>query len=495
MKTAIVAVFALSALSPIPSRAETAAERWGRAQTQYNSYEARREWRERNVQTPNLTSPSQSATNAASVVDSTPRSGSEVAAEHQRKMDAMQKRWDDGCGFTLQERMDCAARKQQAAFDEEFKKAAAESRKRQAKENKAAAKLQAKALKMAFKSDEKWDEFFKEIPPEERKWVIQGYEVTQHWHSPFADFARDFRDGSLKPIEGDGMASARKILERCAAFGNLWCVNDLGDLLIVQDPQNGEKNAVELYAKAHKRLIERRLDPNLDIQESTKWYSPAGYSLSVKLIRAYAYGWGTPVDLAKASEAFRFLDAAFSYEAGGLNAKSKGQGPQMRQAWGEAVNLYGELYAQGILVKQNSAYAQSWLNNAFVNAVESGDPRRVRLNILLTLLNAGGDLPDKAATVKELSAALDEGYTTGGGELAYRLLKGLGVPADPSKAYEITQKLPAMEPGAFVRLTKLWLGEDGVTRDAAKAIEMIERFGDPKNPEHAKLMEEARRAT
>jgi hypothetical protein len=72
--------------------AETAAERWGRAQTQYNSYDAQRESRERNKPGySNISTPQTSAP----VYDNTPRSGSEVAAEHERVMEAMHKKWAD----------------------------------------------------------------------------------------------------------------------------------------------------------------------------------------------------------------------------------------------------------------------------------------------------------------------------------------------------------------------------------------------------------------
>ena len=99
--------------------------------------------------------------------------------------------------------------------------------------------------------------------------------------------------------------------------------------------------------------------------------------------------------------------------------------------------------------------------------------------------------PFEAGQVKE---AFDAGYTYVGGEYAYRILKGEGTPASPEESFKVAAALPAIEPEALSRLARAWLGADGVTRDPAKAVALLERFVDAKNAEHARLLEEAKKS-
>ena len=92
-RTAAAAIFLLLAAVPPAVNAETEAERWGRAQTQYNSYEANQQSRQRNSRPIKLESINTESSNTSSA----PRSSSEILSEHQRKMDAMHERWRDEC--------------------------------------------------------------------------------------------------------------------------------------------------------------------------------------------------------------------------------------------------------------------------------------------------------------------------------------------------------------------------------------------------------------
>lgn len=466
--------------------AETAAERWGTAQTQYNSYEAQRESRERNKPGySNMSTPQA----AALVYDNSPRSGSEVAAEHERKMEAMHQKWAD-----IE-----AQRKQRQEMEEAKAQAAAEveRKKYEAKAAKKYNKMVDKAVSLVLESDEKWNAFINPLTQDEQEYVRNGNQRSFYWHSPLADAAQAYLKGKRKPKKGTAVDAARLIYKRGTEMYDLWCAHDWGLLELAQDPRAGETKMVTLYADQLTALEVR----NNKINMGLKFVRPDGmayFPMMFKVIRAYFYGWGVPVDLEKAQPYVKKMEFSYGIIGGDLDVRTVDKtDPAKRHLWVDAQALQAEMRALGFgfYGKPNPDYARYWIRRAF-QTIE-GQPGLYtiddKLTLLLTLLSFEGDLDNKELSFNIIREGFENKPIVVGGEYVYKLLKGDGTPANPEEAYKVATGLPAMEPKALSRVVRLWLGNDGVTRDTAKAKELLDRFSEPNNVDHAQLMEEVQK--
>lgn len=463
--------------------AETAAERWGRAQTQYNSYDAQRESRERNK--PGYSNMSTPQTSAP-VYDNTPRSGSEVAAEHERVMEAMRQKWADIEARQKQQR-EMAEAKAQAAAEVERKRYEARAAK---KYNK----MVDKAVSMVLEPDEKWNAFINSLTQDEQEYVRNGYQRSFYWHSPLADAAQDYLKGKRKPKKGTAVDAARQIYKRGTEIYDLWCAHDWGLLELAQDPQAGETKMVTLYAEQLTALEERNKKINMGLK--SVWPDGMAYfPMMFKVIRAYFYGWGVPVDLEKAQPFVKKMEFSYGILWGDLDVRTVDKtDPAKRHLWVDAQALQAEMRALGFGFGgiPNPKYGREWIRRAFETIEGQPDLYTIddKLSLLLTLSSFDGDLDNKELSFNIVKEGYDHNPLLAGGEYVYKLLKGDGAPANPEEAYKIATDLPAMEPKALSRVVRLWLGNDGVARDTAKAKELLDRFSDPANPEHARLSQE-----
>ena len=473
-RTAAAAIFLLLAAVPPAVNAETEAERWGRAQTQHNSYEANQQSRQRNSRPIQLESINTGSSNTSSA----PRSSSEILSEHQRKMDAMHERWRDECTDAA-DYHDCwqqihAQRKEKARLE------------KLGKDLKTYVKVIKKAESVAFKSEEKWLAFVQGLPAEQRGWLKTGVQASSYEQSPWSALAREYlagqrTSGKLTPEE-----AARVVLQRGVAMGDVWSAHDLGLFESASEEPGGEARAVAVYETALARA------PAESEGESTGYFETlvkrkGAAAVRLKLVRAYAYGWGVPEDREQAVKHFQVLVSEGEFrDAAGLFSPYRIA--SVRQpSWADGVTLYAEFLDKGIGMQRDRMAAQQWLQRALVEKQENA-----AWKVLLTLLSIGGDLSDAQRSYEILNTALQGKQYAVGGEVVYRQLKGVGVTADANLAYQTAVALPGMPPQALSRVVRLWLGNDGVTRDAAKAQELLQRFADPQNAEHAQLLAEVK---
>lgn len=450
-----------------PARAEDTD--FGKAQKYKNSYEAQQESRERNNRSIQL-----EQVPTGNVYDNSPRSSSEINAEQQRKMDEIDEYW---------------ARVEEERAREREEKNQKEQEKQQ-EENRRIVELSKrindKARSIAFKSDEKWDYFYRSLSEKEKRMLRAGAYSFWYFHSPMADMAKRYLIGEYKEEGMDGEQAARVILKRCMAIQDGWCFHDLGKLEAATHTPETEQIAFQLYTDglAAEQKYEDAVQASYK-RPSIPAQSSAAYALRIRLAFAYANGRGTQQDRDKAGAIYRKFVEEKQYEQyGRFNPESWSR----YEPWQDGIILGAEFLKNGIGTKVDVEATRSLLRRALIKT------DRNSWRLLERLINTGADLDDLAKSYNILKDAYDRGRTQYGAEVAMRLMKGKGVSPDPDKAYEIAMSQPKMKETTVVKFATMLMGNDGVPRDPKKAVALLERFGKPENVEHAKLLVEARAA-
>jgi hypothetical protein len=172
-----------------------------------------------------------------------------------------------------------------------------------------------------------------------------------------------------------------------------------------------------------------------------------------KVIRAYFYGWGVPVDLEKVQPFVKKMEFSYGILWGDLDVRTVDKtDPAKRHLWVDAQALRAEMRALGFEFGgiPNPKYGREWIRRAFETIEGQPDLYTVddKLTLLLTLLSFDGDLDNKELSFNIVKEGYDHNPLLAGGEYVYKLLKGDGAPANPEEAYKIATDLPAMEPKA-----------------------------------------------
>lgn len=411
------------------------AESFGRAQTDKNSYEAQREWRQRNsssVQLQQVILPQP---------DGRPRSSDEVQAEHEQKMKAMLGKWDDG--RTAQQMSDDRDRADADAVNQWVRDEYP--------------KFIRKARKLVLKGEDKWQSFLAELDRNERNYLESGSVVVRD--SPMADFGYELYAGDGKhPGETE---KALLVWKRGSGIDDMWSAYALGMYEEGKGTPEGLAQALQYYQECYTR--------------KTTMFS-ARNACRLKVIRAHAFGLGTPVNPGYAAELLKRMSQD---EERLFNPRRS----LRSKPWADAIMLDALMNRLGIGMPRNEDYARNLLRTAVLP--ESPDSWR----LLTALLRAGGDIEDKAVSWNLLKQAYVAGHTEVGGEMALKLLAGEGVPADVDGAYALAMSQAGLDPAVTARLAR------GLMAAApAKAVALLDRHALPEDGELQAMLTEARAA-
>jgi Sulfatase-modifying factor enzyme 1 len=426
-------------LFPVPDAHAASASDFGRAQTQKNSYEARRAWRERNVKA------IQFGTIQLPAQDNTPRTSDEITAETDRVMKAMENKWSNRDTRTLQEIVNdglaAADRRAQVEY-QEFQR-------------KGYPKLMKKLRTAALKSDADWKRFYDTLNDLEKNELEMGLISDQ---SPLAEIGNAYR-----PMAPE---LARQIYKRGLDINDSWSFLNLGLLEAAQGTPEGLARAFELFRKG---IPQQRYLPT------------AAVACKIELTRAYAFGLGVTADPRKAvglmeemrQSSFMALDAKPSYRTGD-NGK----------LWTDFYLLEAALRRNGTGYPKDPAAANVLLQKALNYHNEYSW-------IFLTgLLQAGEDIADKKLSWRILSEATRNGHLVGGGYQVLKWLRGEGVEANPKEAYSLAMRLEGMDPVITAEVARLLML---VSRANAAAV--IERHALPSDIELQSLLSQAKGLT